>query len=201
MRIGILGGSFDPVHYGHLLLAEQCREQAQLDQVWLMPAATPPHKQEQVRADPRQRVQMLELATADHPALVVCTLELDRGGLSYTVGTLRHLSQDYPQHRWYLVLGGDSLHDFSNWREPEEICRRASLLIASRPGAEVTDCRVLSEVASPEQIAEYERQIVSMPQIELSSTHIRNCVAHGRSIRYQTPPPVVEYIAAQRLYR
>src|SRR5919199_5145855 len=111
MRVGIFGGTFDPVHLGHLILAEQCREQGQLDQVWFIPAARPPHKQDQSLAPFAQRVEMLSLAIAGNPAFRIDELEKDRAGPSYTVDTLAELQRHHPGTEWFLLIGSDCLPD------------------------------------------------------------------------------------------
>ena len=123
MRIGIFGGSFDPVHFGHLLLAECCREQGQLDAVWFLPAAIPPHKQQQRELTPAQnRIEMLELAIGGHPAFSVSRYETDRGGVNYTVETLAHFRDEDPARELFFLLGADMFRDLPQWRQPERIC-------------------------------------------------------------------------------
>lgn len=200
MRLGILGGSFDPVHYGHLLLAETCREACQLDEVVLIPAAVPPHKRERERAPGAQRIEMLKLAIGGHPALSVSSMEIVRGGLSYTVETLRELCETQPHSKLFLLLGADALSDLPTWREPEEICRLATLVVVGRPGAPPPDFGALSKVASPERVEIFRRNLVEMPLIGLSSSDIRRRVAEGKSIRYRTPRAVEKYIESARLY-
>jgi len=201
MRLGLFGGSFDPVHYGHLLLAEYCREQAQLDQVLFMPAAIPPHKQEQSLSAADDRVTMLELAVGGQPAFVVSRLELDRGGVSYTVDTLRELQTADPQAELFLLLGADSLADLPNWREPAEICRLATPLVVRRRGVAELDYSVLEPFVAPDRVELFRRSQVEMPVIELASREIRRRVSAGASIRYQTPRAVEKYISSNRLYR
>src|SRR5262245_39558001 len=133
MRLGIYGGSFDPVHYGHLLLAESAREQSRLDQVWFLPAATPPHKQQRELVSPRQRVEMLELAILGQSPFLVSTLEIDRGGVSYTVDTLAAIHAQRPGDDIFLLIGADALADLPNWREPGRICSLATPAAVCRP--------------------------------------------------------------------
>ena len=114
MRIGILGGSFDPVHYGHLLLAECCREDCQLDQVWLTPAAIPPHKRQREPTPAKARLEMLQLAAGGHAGLEVCSLEIDRGGVSYTVDTLATITRQQTDAQLFLLMGADTLQDLPN---------------------------------------------------------------------------------------
>jgi nicotinate-nucleotide adenylyltransferase len=201
MRIGIFGGSFDPIHYGHLLLAESCREQRQLDRVWFLPAAVPPHKRGVVQTAGTHRANMIEIALVDHPAFELSLLELKRGGLSYTADTLREIARDQPEAELFLLLGGDSLADLPTWRAPGEICRLAIPLVVSRPGAPPPDFSPLAGLVSDERLKQIQESQVQMPLIELSSTDIRRRVAAGQSIRYRTLPSVVRYIEQLGLYR
>jgi nicotinate-nucleotide adenylyltransferase len=201
MRLGLLGGSFDPIHYGHLLLAECAREQLALDEVWLIPAAVPPHKREQPPTPIQQRLEMAELAAVGNPALVVSRLEADREGISYTVETLQELARQRPEAQRFFLVGADMLSDLPNWRQPERICDLATIVAVGRPGNGPPRLDSLADVASAQRIEQFRRQQVEMPAIGLSSTEIRRRVAAGQSIRYMTPPAVVEYIAAKGLYR
>ena len=143
MRIGILGGTFDPVHYGHLIAAETCRERLKLDQVRLIPAASPPHKPGVKIADGHARADMLSLAVSGYPEFIVDRRELKRSGPSYTVDTLRELTAEYPGHDLYFLMGADSLRDLLAWREPEEIARLATIVACNRPGvADVTSSQI-----------------------------------------------------------
>jgi nicotinate-nucleotide adenylyltransferase len=200
MRIGVFGGSFDPVHYGHLLLAECCREQASLDRVWFTPAATAPHKQHAPRADGADRLEMLALAIADQPAFEVCDLELARGGVSYTVDTLAEIAARKLDGELLLPLGSDSLADLPNWRQPEEICRLATPLVVRRPGAAPVDYARLAALLPDRRIEEIRRLEVEMPLVGLSSTDLRERLAAGRSVRFRTPRAVEDYIARRGLY-
>jgi nicotinate-nucleotide adenylyltransferase len=198
MRLGLLGGSFNPVHYGHLLLAETAREDCRLDQVWFVPAAVPPHKQSRSLAEGKHRVEMLKLAIGGHPQLDVATIELDRGGVSYTVETLTALTS--PNRELFLILGSDALLDLPNWRQPERICELATLIVARRPGAGPVSLDCLAAVVPEERRRHFARHQIEMPRLDLSSSDIRRRVAAGRSIRYRTPRGVEEYIRAQGLY-
>ena len=201
MRLGLLGGTFDPVHYGHLLLAEYCRTECELDNVWFIPAAIAPHKTDNDSTPPQQRVEMLELAIAGHEAFEICGIEVDRGGVSYTVETLRELTASSPQKELFLLLGADSLLDLPNWKEPKQICSLATLLVVSRPTIAPPDFDCLKAIASPTQLERVQKHHVQMPSIGISSSEIRRRVANGLSIRYQTPRAVEKYIAANQLYR
>jgi nicotinate-nucleotide adenylyltransferase len=200
MRLGLLGGSFDPVHYGHLLLAECCREQCRLDAVWYLPAAVPPHKLGRELTPVEARIEMLELAVAGHEAFSVSRYEADQGGVNYTVDTLRHLRREDPDGELFFLMGADMLHDLPTWREPGQICELAIPVVAFRPGAGEPDFDCLKGIASPERIELIRGHRVRMPAIELSSSEIRRRVAAGLSIRYRTPRAVEKYIQTHRLY-
>jgi nicotinate-nucleotide adenylyltransferase len=200
MRLGIYGGSFDPVHYGHLLLAECCREALRLDEVWLIPAAVPPHKQERQRASARARLEMLELALAGHEQLRASAIEIDRGGVSYTVETLAAIRQQRPKATLFLLMGADSLQDLPTWREPARICDLALPVAVCRGGSKPPDFSVLAPLVSAGQLEEIEAAQVRMPLIELSSTELRQRAGAGLSLRFRTPRAVEKYIEAQRLY-
>jgi len=201
MRLGLFGGSFDPVHYGHLLLAESCREQCRLDEVWFVPAATPPHKQTHALSPAAQRIEMLELATGGQPAFRVSRIEVERGGVSYTVDTLAALKAEDPQRELFFLLGADSLEDLPNWREPARILELATPIVVGRPGAPAVRFEVLAGLASDDRLAELRRHQVEMPQIGLSSSDIRRRVPGAQSMRYRTPRAVETYIETHGLYR
>jgi nicotinate-nucleotide adenylyltransferase len=200
-RLGILGGTFDPVHFGHLLLAESCREQLLLDEVWFMPAAIPPHKQERELTAGKQRVEMLELAIAGNDAFRVSSIELDRGGVSYTVDTLRQVHAERADLTVYLLMGADSLHDLKNWRDPAEVCRLALPAVVRRGGQPVPDFGVLSNIVPAERLAQMAASEVEISAVDFSSTDLRSRAAAARSLRYRTPRAVEKYIETQGLYR
>jgi nicotinate-nucleotide adenylyltransferase len=201
MRLGLYGGSFDPVHYGHLLLAECCREALSLDEVWLIPAAVPPHKQGRELAASKHRYEMLELALGGHERLKASRMELDRGGLSYTVDTLAAVLKLHPAATLYFLMGADSLHDLPNWREPKRICELSIPTVVRRGGAPEPDFGVLSSLVSAERLTEIRSAQVQMPLIELSSTDLRHRAGNGLSLRFRTPRAVEQYIQTQSLYR
>jgi nicotinate-nucleotide adenylyltransferase len=184
-----------------LLLAEACREACRLDEVWFLPAALPPHKQRDDLTPAAQRIEMLELATGGHPAFAVSRLEVDRGGVSFTVDTLAQLKAEAPDRELFFLLGADSLRDLPQWREPRRVCELALPVIVGRPGASPADLGPLASLVSPERLDEIRRSLVQMPEIALSSRDIRRRVAAGLSIRYQTPRAVEKYIEAAGLYR
>ncbi len=200
MRLGIFGGSFDPVHNGHLLLAECCCAQAQLDRVLLMPAAHSPHKLLSPQASDADRVAMLQLAIVGRPEFAVSSIEIDRGGVSYTVGTLRELAAREPGAELFLLLGADSLADLPSWREPAAICELALPLAVHRAGWPEPNFDALRGVASAERIAQMRSHQVEMPATPVSSSAIRKQIADGGAWQEFVPPGVADYIAAQNLY-
>ena len=201
MRLGLYGGSFDPVHYGHLLLAECCLEALALDEVWLIPAATAPHKQGQQPAAAKHRLQMIELALAGHEQIRASSIEIDRGGVSYTVETLTEVHTLHPQATLFLLMGADSLRDLPTWREPARICQLAIPAVVRRGSAAEPDFSVLTPFVSAERLAIIPSAQVQMPLIELSSTDLRERAATGQSLRFRTPRAVEKYIETHGLYR
>jgi nicotinate-nucleotide adenylyltransferase len=200
MRLGIYGGSFDPVHYAHLLLAECCREQLRLDEVWLIPAAVPPHKQSRERAAGKDRLQMLELALAGSEHLRASSLELDRGGVSFTVQTLQTIHEQHPAAELFLLLGADALADLPTWREPARVCELALPVVVRRGGMSPPDFTLLAPLVSAERLSQIRAAEVTMPLMDFSSTELRQRAASGQSLRYRTPRAVEKYIETQRLY-
>ena len=194
MRLGIYGGTFDPVHYGHLLAAEQCRERCALDELWFMPAAVPPHKRDESISPGQQRAEMLELAVAGMPQFRVSRMELERTGPSYTVDTLAELVRAEPERALFLILGADSVSDFPTWREPRRIAELATLVVVNR-GRTPPDLNCLLDLTGGR-----EPIVVSMPAVDLSATDIRRRVHERESIRFMTPRAVEIYIQEHRLY-
>ena len=200
MRIGIFGGSYDPIHYGHLILAENCREQARLDQVWFVPSAIAPHKRDGAKLTDRQRMELIKLAVGGHDAFVVSDMELHRGGVSYTVDTLIQVHNQQPGDDLFILIGSDSLHQFDTWREPAAVCKLAIPLVVARPGAKPVDLELLSRFVDGDRLSTIKNYQIESPLIDISSTDIRKRVSEGRTIRYLTPRAVEKYIETQKLY-
>jgi nicotinate-nucleotide adenylyltransferase len=200
MRVGVFGGTFDPVHLGHLILAEQCREQARLDQVWFVPAAAPPHKRGPITPFER-RVEMLALAVAGHPAFKIDPIENEYEGPSFTATTLAELRRRHPDDELLLVVGSDSLNDLPKWYMPEAILRAAALLVVARPDHPIlpTD-QLRAGLALPAEVP-LRLEVVEAPLIEIASTDLRRRAAEGRSLRYLVPRAVECYILEKRLYQ
>lgn len=190
--IGIFGGTFDPIHTGHLILAERAREELDLDVILFMPARVPPHKVHGRKiASGNARLQMIRLAIESNPAFRVTELELEREGVSYTVDSLEEIHRRAPGSKLLLLMGSDNARDFASWRQPDRILELVAIGVWERPGSYYW----------PEVYPDYIPQKVSSPLIEISSTDIRNRVAAGGSIRYMTPDPVCDYIEQHGIYR
>lgn len=198
MRIGVFGGSFDPIHHGHLILAENCRQQARLDQVLFMPCAMSPHKLDGAHGTDRQRLEMLDLAIGGHRDFVRSDMEIKRGGVSYTVETLRELTGQNDSELFFL-MGADSLESFSSWREPEEILKLAKPIVVGRPGSTI-DLSVLESLSSKEYVESLGELSVESPLVEISSSDIRRRVASNQSVRFLVPRSIEKYIETQRMY-
>jgi nicotinate-nucleotide adenylyltransferase len=200
MRIGVFGGTFDPVHLGHLILAEQCREQARLDEVWFVPSARPPHKLDRPLTPFAHRVELLSLAVAGNPSFRVDQSEKDRPGPSYTVDTLEGFRQQHTEADFFLLAGSDTLLDLPHWREPARILKLATLVIAARPNCPVpTPEQLRSALQLPEGVP-LRLQAVAAPLVDISSHDLRRRAAAGRSLRYLVPRAVECYITEKRLY-
>jgi nicotinate-nucleotide adenylyltransferase len=200
MRIGIFGGSFDPVHVGHLWIAETALERLELDELRWIPVATSPLKQHGPVAGDEDRLQMVRLAVSGCEQHVVDDREIVRGELSYTVDTLAQIVDENPTAELFLIVGSDSLVSFRHWRQPEKILGLATLAVVQRGGEPAIDFSVLDGLTSREGIKEIQSSVLKMPVIELSSTELRNRVAVGRSIRFRVPRAVEALIDAQNLY-
>ncbi len=201
MRVGVYGGTFDPVHQGHLIVTEQCREQGRLDQVWFVPAPRPPNKLDQSLTRFDQRVEMLQLAIAGNPAFRVDEIEKERTGPSYTVDTLAELQRRHPGDDLWLLVGSDTLADLPNWHDPVRLVGLVGLLVMARPGTPVLPAErlraLLGVAAAPLRLEVVESPIL----IDISSTGLRRRLAEGRSVRYLMPRAVEVYIQDKHLDR
>ncbi|MSQ24468.1 MAG: nicotinate-nucleotide adenylyltransferase [Chloroflexi bacterium] len=196
-RIGIFGGTFDPIHIGHLFIAEEAASVLNLAKVIFVPASVPPHRSTSPLATPQQRYTMVQLAIADNARFAVSVVELDRPGPSYTVDTLKLLKADFPDAGLFFLIGMDSLPELVHWRDPAEILHLAHIVAVARGGVGAGDFAAL-EAHLPE--ARGRVTILDAPGLEISASDIRHRVATGRSIRYFVPGPVADFIAEQGLY-
>lgn len=199
MRLGILGGTFDPVHYGHLLLAETCREQLDLTEVRLVPAGAPPHKTERGITDGHTRGDMLQLAISGYPEFVVDRREIRRTGPSFTVDTLTEYQSEFSEAELFFLMGADSLRDIPTWRQPERIAELATIVAVNRPGLPAPTNEQVLEWVGP-KLAE-RIKIISMPGTDLSATAMRQRVSNGRNLRFMTPRAVEMFITQHDVYK
>ncbi|MFZ0379004.1 MAG: nicotinate-nucleotide adenylyltransferase [Solirubrobacteraceae bacterium] len=197
MRIGILGGTFNPPHLAHLICAQEAFLQLGLDRVVLIPARIPPHKPVEEEPGPEHRLELCRLATqGDEHRFEVSDVEIAREGPSYTVDTLQELRSSAPDHELFLIVGGDIAAGLTDWREPERVLSFATLAIAKRRGTSRVDVdNALRALRGGERA-----QFFRMPRIAISSTMLRERVRAGDSIRYYTPDPVISYIDRHHLY-
>ncbi len=196
---GILGGTFDPIHFGHLVLAEKAREAFQLEKVIVVPAAIPPHKIGEVATEAQHRLKMVELAIEGSPWFEVSTVELEREGLSYSIDTIRELKKKFSDPEAALIMGFDSLLELHSWKNYQSILEESKIITAFRPGYPVlTDNQHWPSFLKP-----YRHQILVLeaPLLDISSTWLRVELMYGRSIRYLVPDRVIDYIVANGLYR
>jgi nicotinate-nucleotide adenylyltransferase len=200
LRLGILGGTFDPPHIGHLILAEEARLALALEQVLFVPAGAPWRKAGQELSPREHRLAMVRLAVDDNPHLAVSTLEIDRQGPSYTADTMTELREQFgPETEFFFIMGADSLADFPHWHEPQRILELARLAVAERPEPE--DVGLEGGLAEDLARAMRERVLwLRMPLIAISASAVRERVQQGQPIRYWVPPAVEEYIRQHGLY-
>lgn len=196
-----MGGSFDPVHIGHLVIAQDAAEKLELDEVVFVPAAIPPHKRHLNQADANHRMEMLRLAVESDVRFSVSDVEIQRGGVSYTIDTVRELVEARPGTDWVLVVGSDTLVDLHNWYKVDELLDLCEVATFLRPGE--SD---LAAIASKVELAGRHREMLMENVVEahlvgISSTEIRMRVAEGLGIRYLVPPEVEMYIFEHGLYR
>jgi nicotinate-nucleotide adenylyltransferase len=209
MRIGVYGGSFDPVHRGHLLLADCCREQARLDRIVFTPARMQPLKPRGPVASGEDRLAMLRLAIADRTGLEASAAELDRQGVSYTVDTLRELARQYAGEELFLLLGADAAADVGSWKDPRAICELACPIVIERAGdsgvatqiaTRESALRAIAPFASAERLAQARSLRVEMPPTPVSSSEIRRLIAAGGDWAPLVPELVAAYIREHGLY-
>jgi len=188
MKIGILGGTFNPVHFGHLILGEQVLGQLNLDKVIFIPTFLPPHKNKKEVISAKDRLKMIELAVKANRHFAVSDLEIRRRGKSYTVDTLRQIKKQYPAAQLFFICGSDLVNEIPTWKDVDEIYKLAKFVLAKRPG--------FGKRLSGRSFLK-----INVAQVDISSSLIRNLVKHRRSILYLTPYVVVKYIEKHGLYR
>lgn len=192
-RIGVMGGTFDPIHYGHLFAAEEARLAMGLDKVLFVPTGTPPHKDGVAITPAHRRYEMTFLAVADNPYFEISDLEIVRSGSSYTIDTLRELHRMYPGADFFLIIGTDAMLDLIHWKNPLDISSLSTIVVISRPGYDAVKAEL------PDVIQNTLQMIETTPP-EISSTDIRQRVRTKRSVQYLLPPSVRMYIMKNDLY-
>ena len=202
MKIGFLGGSFDPIHLAHLVMADACLDLAALDRVTFVVAASPPHKQDRRLAPLEHRLAMARLAVRKDPRIDIDDREMRRSGPSWTIDTVRLLLDDHPsEDRLFWIIGADSLPELVLWRDIEELLDLVGFITAVRPGYEVEPALAQLEARlGSERVRKLAAGVIHMPRMEISSTDIRSRIASERSIRYLVPEVVADYIHRHRLY-
>jgi nicotinate-nucleotide adenylyltransferase len=195
-RIGVFGGTFDPIHLGHLIIAAEIQRMANLDQVLFVPAGRPPHKLDQHLSNDDDRLRMLQLAVGGVPGFAINTVDLDRHGPSFTVDTLRILHGQHPDTELVFVMGEDSLRDFLTWHNPAGIIEQAELAVARRPGVE----HDLGAISAAIPAAARRIHIYPVPEIGIASRELRERAARGDSLRFFVPDSVADFIRERGLY-
>jgi nicotinate-nucleotide adenylyltransferase len=190
-RIGIGGGIFDPVHYGHLLLFNECAEQLDLSRVLLIPAYSAVHKMQSAISDYVYRRSMVEIVSEGNERFELCEIEREFGGPSYTIDTVRALKDRYSHAEFFFLVGLDNLEKMENWHKPDDILDEVNVVVGSRPVESLSQSPLYSGRVS----------FIEIPLLEISSTHIRERVRHGRSIKYLVPEQIERYIRDHGLYR
>lgn len=198
-RIGIMGGTFDPIHIGHLILGERAYEQLNLDKVWFMPSGNPPHKRDrQGRASDEQRTEMVRLAIEGNPHFELSVFEMRKEGYTYTYHTLECLQEEIPDAEFFFIIGADSLFDFPKWMKPERICAACTLVVATRDQTSME--RLEEQIRKLEDMYHGKFIILDTTNLEISSKMLRGMVKEKRSIRYYVPITVEEYIGKHEIY-
>lgn len=193
MRICLVGGTFDPPHWGHLLLAESVRDLFSIEKIVFIPAFIPPHKQDEKLSDHEHRVNMLRLLVDENPGFALDTREIDRQGISYSIDTVRKIKaeKELTSEDIGFLMGADNFVDLDSWKESDALVAECQILVAARPDVPMGEATQYTDLVT----------FVDLPKIEISSTMIRNRVRNGKSIRYYVLPSVADYIHKHKLYQ
>ncbi len=191
MRIGILGGTFNPIHLGHLAIAQEVLDKLKLDKVIFIPSFLPPHKEDPDIAPAKDRYKMACLATESNPNFVVSRIELDRGGKSYSVETVKEFRRLYKGSQLYYILGTDAYLDISTWKDVDELLQLCHFIVVKRPGF---------DIGKPERKYKERITLVDVPALAISSRDIRGRIREGKEVRYLIPEEVEGYIHKKGLY-
>jgi nicotinate-nucleotide adenylyltransferase len=200
-KAGILGGTFDPIHNGHLAIAENARSTIGLDKVLFIPALVPPHKQDKTISAPEHRLKMIELAIKDNPFFELSDIEIKRGEVSYTLDTIKQLSQESPETQYYFIIGMDTLPELQTWHKPEELVRMCEFVVLARPGYDTESITGSDLGFSPESVKKLQKHIIATGPVDMSATQIRAIANAGGSIKSLVPEEVNDYILKHELYK
>lgn len=198
-RLGIMGGTFDPIHYGHLVTAEGARYEYKLDKVIFIPAGQPPHKLNTKRTEPWRRYEMTRLAVATNPFFEISSLEIDRPGPSYTIDTVQEISRLFPGTQIYFITGADAVSKILVWKRVKQILSICQFIAATRPGYQLGE--MWKRIQDLPQDLKKNIFFMGVPALAISSTDIRQRVREGRPVKYLLPEPVEEYIASNNIYQ
>ncbi|MBR3170807.1 MAG: nicotinate-nucleotide adenylyltransferase [Lachnospiraceae bacterium] len=198
-KVGIMGGTFDPIHIGHLILGENAYQQLGLDRVVFMPSGNPPHKRDRDgRASDEQRMDMVKLAIASNTHFKFSSMEMNEDGYSYTYLTLEKLNEKHPDTRYYFIIGADSLFDFKGWRNPQRICDACTLVVATRN--HTSDEELDKAIEDVRQTFGADIVKLNTENIDVSSHQLRDWIAAGKTVKYYAPDEVINYIKSYHVY-
>ncbi len=199
MKIGLMGGTFNPIHLGHLFISEHIRMNADLDKIVFIPSGNPPHKDSKEVISAKHRYNMVLLAIEDNPYFDLSTIEMDREGNSYTIDTIEELKRMYLEDEFFFIIGGDSLHELTKWKNPSELFKSVTFIVIGRQGIE--EKRNLEKIKEYKELFNASIHYLDAPLIEISSTTIRNNLKDKKSIKYMVDPKVEDYIKHHELYK
>ena len=199
-EIGIMGGTFDPIHNGHLMLGRQAYEEYHLDEVWFMPSGNPPHKKDHLVTDAALRCKMVRLAIEGFPKFRLSEFEVQRAGNTYTAETLQLLHLRYPEHRFYFIVGADSLYEIENWFHPEQVMSQTILLAAGREYADAPR-NMEEQIAYRKEKYKADIRMLHCREMDISSNELREMESHGHRISRYVPRSVENYIQIHKLYQ
>ena len=200
MKIGIMGGTFDPIHRGHLMLGEYAYQQYDLDEVWFMPNAHPPHKSEKnMETLTKHRVEMTKLAIEKYDYFKICLYEVEYEGISFSYKTMQELKKMYPEHEFYFIIGADSLFMIEKWRHPEILLQQCYILAAYRDGKGTE--QMLSQIEYLNQKFDAKIMLLKTPMVDIASSEIRKKIKEKEDITGDLTEEVIEYINLHQLYK
>ena len=200
MKIGIMGGTFDPIHKGHLMLGEYAYREFQLDEIWFMPNGNPPHKAiESIESQTKNRVEMVERAIAGVEYFVLQRYEVDNKEVNYSYKTMEYFNREYPEHEFYFIIGADSLFDIEKWVHPEILLKLCTMLAAYRDNKGTEE--MLAKIAYLNEKYNADIRLLNTPNVDISSSEIRKRIKEGKSIRELVPELVFQFIEEKQLFR